>query len=171
MITESPIEAELLVALLPHGWIATGYELGPWRLSTQKEVVIDEHQYRIDIALVSPFKRIAVECDGAQWHSSPDDAAKDAARDRALVLDGWTVLRFTGREIHRTPDACARDVMKAMGVGGRESASVQGATHKALPVDGACSSELGPPTPMAIERFAERLRAARASIFRETPNE
>jgi very-short-patch-repair endonuclease len=199
--TESPLEDALLAALLPHGWTATGYELGPWRLSTQRDVSVDGQNYRVDLAIVSPFRRFAVEVDGHEYHSSPEDAAKDAARDRALVIDGWTVMRFTGREIHRTPEACARDVMRAMGivVGGSESASVQGETPKARPVDGACSTELVPPTtmpvelvgrapdlysggpgsepgagsPSAVERLAERLRAARAAAEtqRETPHE
>lgn len=188
MTPESPIEAELLAALLPHGWIPTAYELGPWRLTCQREVTVGDQRYRVDLAIVSPFKRIAVEADGHEWHASPDDAARDAARDRALVLDGWTVLRFTGREIHRTPDTCARDVMRAMGiVRGSESASVQRETPKARPVDGACLSELVPltmPVELAGEhltcnevgpgsspgagstsdRFAERLRAARAAL-------
>lgn len=49
-------------------------------------------RYFVDFA--DPVRRIAVECDGKQWH----DAVKDAARDAELRDLGWTVHRFTGRQ-------------------------------------------------------------------------
>lgn len=167
MNSESPIEAALLAALLPHGWVATAYELGPWRLTCQREVTVDGQDYRIDLAIVSPFKRIAVEADGAQWHASPDDQTRDRARDRALVLDGWTVLHFSGREIHRTPDACARDVMRAMGYAAPDLSPMLGPELPPGTVRIGDKTILYPDN-SSTERFAERLRAARASIFRET---
>lgn len=41
----------------------------------------------------NPVKKIAVECDGAQFHK---DKAKDAARDAELEAQGWTVHRIEG---------------------------------------------------------------------------
>lgn len=42
----------------------------------------------------NPVARIAVECDGAEWHKDKD---KDARRDRALNDMGWRVVRINGR--------------------------------------------------------------------------
>lgn len=113
MDVDSPIEAELLAALLPAGWTPTSYSLGEWTLHAQYQTP----HGRLDFAILGPDRRIDVECDGWPWHeATPEQAARDAARDRALVLDGWTVLRFTGREIHRTPEVCVRDIMRAIGV-------------------------------------------------------
>lgn len=40
----------------------------------------------------NPVAKVAVECDGAAWH----DPVKDAARDRILAEQGWTVYRVPG---------------------------------------------------------------------------
>lgn len=47
-----------------------------------------------------PEKRIAIECDGKQWH----DKATDAARDTKLAARGWTTYRITGSECKRLID-------------------------------------------------------------------
>jgi very-short-patch-repair endonuclease len=47
--------------------------------------------YFLDFA--DPFKKIAIECDGAQWH----DAEKDAKREARLKEVGWTIYRIPGR--------------------------------------------------------------------------
>lgn len=47
-----------------------------------------------------PAKRIALECDGKQWH----DKTKDAERDRMLRKGGWEVYRVTGAECVRPAD-------------------------------------------------------------------
>lgn len=41
----------------------------------------------------------AIECDGREFHSHPDDVARDKTRDRDLAASGWLVCRFTGSEI------------------------------------------------------------------------
>lgn len=50
-------------------------------------------RYFVDFA--NPAAKVAVECDGAAWHT---DKAKDAARDADLAAMGWTVYRFPGWE-------------------------------------------------------------------------
>jgi hypothetical protein len=46
-----------------------------------------------------PLARVAVECDGAAFHT---DKAKDMVRQRAIEAKGWRVYRLTGK-------ACMRD--------------------------------------------------------------
>lgn len=49
-------------------------------------------------------KHIAVELDGHDFHErTPDQALRDRSKDRLLVQHGYTVLRFTGREIFHSP--------------------------------------------------------------------
>ncbi len=50
-------------------------------------------KYFVDFG--NPVAKVAVECDGAEWHQ---DKAKDAARDAALVALGWRVYRLPGWE-------------------------------------------------------------------------
>lgn len=52
--------------------------------------------YFLDFA--DPFKQIAIECDGKEWH----DAEKDAKRDARLMEIGWTVYRIPGWKCKRT---------------------------------------------------------------------
>ena len=59
--------------------------------------------YRSDFAI--PDLKLAVECDGEYWHKQPEAVAKDRKRDAELARYGWTVLRFSEKEIkNRMPD-------------------------------------------------------------------
>lgn len=55
--------------------------------------------------------KLAIELDGHDTHSSVEDRISDGRRQRYLQRLGWTVLRFTGREIHLDVDACVAEVM------------------------------------------------------------
>jgi very-short-patch-repair endonuclease len=61
-------------------------------------------RYRIDIAI--PKYRIAIECDGQEWHSAPEQKAHDRKKDRFLRKHGWTVIRFSGKRIVRRLESC-----------------------------------------------------------------
>lgn len=50
-------------------------------------------RYFVDFA--NPRARVAIECDGAEFHT---DKAKDAARQRDIEALGWTVHRLDGWE-------------------------------------------------------------------------
>lgn len=45
-----------------------------------------------------PFLKIAIECDGKDFH----DPVKDAKRDKEFASEGWTVFRLTGSECVRS---------------------------------------------------------------------
>jgi very-short-patch-repair endonuclease len=54
------------------------------------------------------MRKLVVECDGHDFHErTKEQAEHDKKRDRKLTELGYTVLRFTGREIWRDPMACA----------------------------------------------------------------
>lgn len=56
-------------------------------------------KYRIDVAL--PQYRIAIECDGEYWHSSPEAKRNDSRKNYFLKKNGWIVCRFKGRAIQQ----------------------------------------------------------------------
>lgn len=75
--------------------------------------VMDQNHYRIDIAFILKRrdwfndneiieeKKIAIECDGYDYHSSPYQKREDDKRTRKLKRKGWReVLRYSGSEIY-----------------------------------------------------------------------
>ncbi|MFE7077902.1 DUF559 domain-containing protein [Streptomyces sp. NPDC057620] len=63
-------------------------------------------RYRIDFAL--PSKKIGIELDGYAWHSSREAFTKDRERQRALELDGWRIIRFSGAEVNGDTEHCVK---------------------------------------------------------------
>lgn len=96
---ESPIELALYLRLRYLG-VHTQYRVG---------------KYRLDFAF--PDKKLAVECDGHAYHSTRDQRGRDADRDRELIAQGWTVIRFTGSQIHENPERCADEVKRILYTG------------------------------------------------------
>ena len=69
--------------------------------------------YRLDYAW--PDRLLAVEVDGYGPHSSREAFQSDRARQNALVLAGWTVLRFTWADVRDRPAAVAAVLRRALG--------------------------------------------------------
>ncbi len=76
-------------------------------------------QYRIELSTGSarldrawPEVKIAVELDGARYHTSAEDRQRDLARDTALAARGWVVLRFTYAQVLRDPDGVRARVLE-----------------------------------------------------------
>jgi len=111
---ESPIEERLAIHL--------ACAIGPEALIVpQHEVVVAGAKYRLDFAIDPEEERIAVECDGHEFHErTKEQAARDKGRDRALQAAGWRVLRFTGSEIWADPGKCAREVHGMIGSHGSD---------------------------------------------------
>ena len=58
------------------------------------------HRYRIDLVVEGMQGRLAVECDGDQWHG-PDRYEQDMARQRDLERSGWQFVRIRGGDFYR----------------------------------------------------------------------
>lgn len=68
--------------------------------------VIPQHEvagYRIDMVIEGQKGRIAVECDGDQWHG-PDRYDYDMNRQRILERCGWTFWRVRGSDYYFNPE-------------------------------------------------------------------
>lgn len=120
---QSPIEVDLGVAMLAtdlsalmwstvirwndqHSlhdgfYIVPQFPVGKFRLDFGLILIVGQHR-----------TRLAVECDGHEFHERDRKrAAKDKSRDRELLEADWPVMRFTGSEIHKDPEACARQAV------------------------------------------------------------
>lgn len=93
---ESPIETLLFEALLKEGY----------QVYTQ----VPCGAYRIDLAIYSGRRKIAIEADGKAYHSSPEQVEHDKRKDWYLERNGWRVIRFSGSEIYRNSHKCVAEV-------------------------------------------------------------
>jgi very-short-patch-repair endonuclease len=76
-------------------------------------------QYRMELPMgrvrldrAWPEVKVAVELDGARYHTSPQDRQRDLARDTALVAEGWVVLRFTYADVLRDPEGVRAKILQ-----------------------------------------------------------
>jgi very-short-patch-repair endonuclease len=65
--------------------------------------------YIIDFALLN--SKIALECDGENWHSSLDARKKDDRRDNELEEIGWKTIRFSGKTLKNEPDKVLETIL------------------------------------------------------------
>lgn len=68
--------------------------------------------FRIDLA--DPATMLAVEVDGDQWHSTPEQVAHDAWRQAILESLGWRVIRFRVKRVRSELFTCSRLVVEAI---------------------------------------------------------
>ena len=114
--TESPIETMLGFAVAlrlreagvrwsivePNDGLTYGAE--HWCLIPQ----LRWRRYRIDWTIRRLGKcDLFIECDGNEFHTKPEDVARDAVRDAAITAAGITLFRFTGSEIFQSAAYCA----------------------------------------------------------------
>lgn len=69
-------------------------------------------RYFLDVAF--PGLRLAVEVDGRLHQTDPALFESDRSRQNALVLDGWTVVRFTWRMLVDEPEEVLAVVVEAI---------------------------------------------------------
>ena len=93
---ESPIEEQMFNALKKKGY--KPYTQIPCR------------GYRIDVALYHKRRKIAIECDGKAFHTSPKQVQHDKTKDMVLKKEKWIVLRFTGSEIYKSSEKCVEEI-------------------------------------------------------------
>ena len=100
--TGSPIEYMLLTALR-----AVEGHIEP----TQQYEVYDDKGHLITIPdFAYPQYGIAVFCDGREYHKEATTRESDAKKRNYLSSNGWTVLVYSGGDIYRNADKCAREI-------------------------------------------------------------
>jgi very-short-patch-repair endonuclease len=79
--------------------------------------VFDENGWcfaRLDLAW--PGHKVAIEADGLAYHDVPKAVLRDRWRQNQLEALGWTVLRFTWRDVMDNPDEIIDRVATALGL-------------------------------------------------------
>jgi very-short-patch-repair endonuclease len=67
-----------------------------------------------DVDLAFPTHRVAIEIDGWAWHSDVARFRRDRRRQNAIVLAGWTILRFTWHDLTERPAAVIAEIRMAL---------------------------------------------------------
>ena len=75
--------------------------------------------YRIDLVVEGSKGRIAVECDGDQWHG-PDRFDYDMNRQRILERCGWKFWRVRGSDYYYNPEKALSSLWETLNVYGIE---------------------------------------------------
>ena len=92
---DSPFEVEVCQYLSQHGF---GY--------TQQ---YPAGAYYIDIAMKG--KKVAIECDGDRWHSTPEQVANDMERQTILERLGWQFIRIRGTKYYSDKEGTMKWVL------------------------------------------------------------
>ncbi len=96
--------------------------LDGWRVEPQRE----EAGYRIDFALLRGSKRIAIEIDGEAKgtdHASRHDETR--RRQNVLTETGWSILRFSNRQVANSIDYCREQLARTIRQPGDETRDVR----------------------------------------------
>lgn len=97
--------------------------------------------YRADFIVGYGARRICVEADGQEFHSSAVQVARDQKRDDWFTSHGISVIRLSGKQIVRDPYKCARRVLEDLtGSSFRDDGAKQIGDHL-LPVMTLCASK------------------------------
>jgi very-short-patch-repair endonuclease len=76
--------------------------------------ISDRARLVAEVDLAWPEHRFCLELDSWKHHGSREAFDRDRARDRALLAQGWTVLRYTWRQITADRDAVVRELVEAL---------------------------------------------------------
>lgn len=68
----------------------------------------------IEVDFIWPDCMLVVEADGRRFHQSPVAFERDRARDRALLLSGYRVIRFTHAQVDSEPDSVVATIRRLL---------------------------------------------------------
>lgn len=99
--SESPFEEAVGKSL-----VAAGYHLvQQWEVGA----------YRIDMVAIFNSRSVAIECDGALYHSGEEKVRADMERQAILERLGWRFIRIRGSEYYRNPEKTMDRVVRELG--------------------------------------------------------
>jgi len=70
---------------------------------------------RDNIGIFCKKGNMDVECDGEKFHILPEALTRDRERNNELTSFGWSVLRFTGKQINQTINDCFTKIERTIG--------------------------------------------------------
>jgi len=102
----TPIEEKMQQALIDAGFLSM----------PQFQALAPNRRYRIDFLIPTPNGgRLAIECDGLQYHATPTAYISDRQRDNNLICEGITPVRFSSVDIENDIEGCINTIEKIFG--------------------------------------------------------
>lgn len=66
--------------------------------------------YCLDMAIFCKDGNLNIECDGERYHSDLSTIGKDRQRNNDLTTAGWSILRFSGKQINQDTQNCVKQI-------------------------------------------------------------
>ena len=102
----TPIEEKMQNALIDAGLLTM----------PQYQALAPIRRYRIDYLIPTPNGgRLAIECDGLQYHATPSAYILDRNRDNQLISEGIIPVRFSSVDIEDDIEGCIKTIEKIFG--------------------------------------------------------
>ena len=102
----TPIEEKMRNALIDAGILSM----------PQYQALAPTRHYRIDYMIPTPNGgRLAIECDGLQYHATPTSYVLDRQRDNQLISEGITPIRFSSVDIENDIEGCIKTIENIFG--------------------------------------------------------
>lgn len=100
---DTPIEGRVEGILFKHG------------IAYTKQAEFFQHEMKLTVPdfLIEKHK-IAIYCDGTEFHKDTQAIIRDKVQDRKLQINGYMVLRFSGSEILGNIALCEQDILAAI---------------------------------------------------------
>ena len=124
---------------------------------------VPAYGYSIDLVVTGGEGRLAVECDGDEWHG-PEQFERDLARQQDLERVGWRFVRLRESEFYLDPDAALRPLwakLNEVGIRPFGEAAEAAAQAAAGPVD---STDVEAVVSALLDPFAEAEEAAEEAV-------
>lgn len=122
---ESPIEQILAMEIERSRLCDIGYfnpDIELIGYDKQAKIECGKANYRVDFLFEVAYKknkipyklgRFVIECDGYQFHrSTKEQLDYENKRTRDLQKEGYEIIRFSGREIIKSPHMCVREITR-----------------------------------------------------------
>lgn len=117
---DSPIEKMLYLCLMDEQLRFSAQIGGNLKVMPQMTITLEGRSYKPDFTLIlekpnGETLKAIIECDGHEFHEKTKEQARhDRQRERLFVKHGYTVLRYTGREVYEDAFKCAEEIFNTL---------------------------------------------------------
>jgi len=91
--------------------IAMAQQLNDLKITYQEQVLFFD-KFLVDFFI--PSHNLIIQCDGLYWHDRPEAKARDKGQDNYFAKCGYSVLRFTDKQIYKDINECGNKILSTI---------------------------------------------------------